>query len=473
MLALAGDDVDELPEELNALRMRAQEDFPSFGEPDDLANFGEVPARPGRSLRSNGCCMNRGFGIEGRQTLDPDGGRRRRRPPTRRRCAATCTTGRRSCSPTRRPWPRGWRDGGRAQRPGALLDLRRPASSTRRWPVTRRSSTSRPRPVDAATRRGLHRAAVPRGAAARRGPPGGLARALRARVPVLDADDARAAASRRPRSPSRSTTAAGSRTASPGCAAPTSGARSRARARAGRSPTSRVARHGARRAARPLELRRCHDVRPGYQAMFPGLDRASAAGRGRRMAGSPIKQVNLLDSDQAHAEPVDHLLTLPTGDIHMLTSNALGPRRRTASGDGPGRVHRASTDSGRRRRRRGDELVRRLDGLRTVRVAWADQHGLVRGKTLPVDVFRSVLRNGMRVNTGPAIMDSGSAIAFNPFMPGGGFGSLDMMELPDVVCVPDPLHLPRPALGRSGPAGCCATCTSRTARRSRTPRAPS
>jgi phenylpropionate dioxygenase-like ring-hydroxylating dioxygenase large terminal subunit len=32
---------DDLPEEVNTLRMRHQEDFPSFGEPDDLANFAE------------------------------------------------------------------------------------------------------------------------------------------------------------------------------------------------------------------------------------------------------------------------------------------------------------------------------------------------------------------------------------------------------------------------------------------------
>ncbi|WP_226505025.1 aromatic ring-hydroxylating dioxygenase subunit alpha [Pseudomonas sp. MWU16-30317] len=32
---------DDLPAEVNSLRMRLQEDFPSFGEPDDLANFEE------------------------------------------------------------------------------------------------------------------------------------------------------------------------------------------------------------------------------------------------------------------------------------------------------------------------------------------------------------------------------------------------------------------------------------------------
>ena len=34
----------DLPDEVNALRMRMQEDFPSFGEPDDLANFEECQA---------------------------------------------------------------------------------------------------------------------------------------------------------------------------------------------------------------------------------------------------------------------------------------------------------------------------------------------------------------------------------------------------------------------------------------------
>lgn len=83
-------------------------------------------------------------------------------------------------------------------------------------------------------------------------------------------------------------------------------------------------------------------------------------------------------------------------------------------------------------------LLEQLDGIDTVRVSWADQHGLVRGKALPAGGFRSTLRNGMRMNTGPVIMDTGSAITFNPFMPGGGFDSLQMQGCPDVVCVPDP-----------------------------------
>lgn len=63
----------ELPDEINALRMRTQEDFPSFGEPDDLANFGEC--QRGLSIPEvEWVYMNRGFGIESRQHVDDDGG---------------------------------------------------------------------------------------------------------------------------------------------------------------------------------------------------------------------------------------------------------------------------------------------------------------------------------------------------------------------------------------------------------------
>ncbi len=61
-----------VPPEVNALRMRHQEDFPSFGEPDDQANFEE--AQRGLAIPEvEWVLFNRGFGIPGRQTLDADG----------------------------------------------------------------------------------------------------------------------------------------------------------------------------------------------------------------------------------------------------------------------------------------------------------------------------------------------------------------------------------------------------------------
>ena len=61
-----------VPAEVNALRMRHQEDFPSFGEPDDQVNFEE--AQRGLAIPEvEWVLLNRGYGIPGRQTLEADG----------------------------------------------------------------------------------------------------------------------------------------------------------------------------------------------------------------------------------------------------------------------------------------------------------------------------------------------------------------------------------------------------------------
>ena len=64
--------VGGVPDEVNVLRMRTQEDFPAFGEPDDQANFEE--AQRGLSIGElPWVWMNRGLGIEGRQKTDDRG----------------------------------------------------------------------------------------------------------------------------------------------------------------------------------------------------------------------------------------------------------------------------------------------------------------------------------------------------------------------------------------------------------------
>jgi phenylpropionate dioxygenase-like ring-hydroxylating dioxygenase large terminal subunit len=61
-----------VPDEVNVLRMRTQEDFPAFGEPDDQANFEE--AQRGLAIAEvPWVLMNRGLGIEGRQKADDRG----------------------------------------------------------------------------------------------------------------------------------------------------------------------------------------------------------------------------------------------------------------------------------------------------------------------------------------------------------------------------------------------------------------
>ncbi|WP_240374120.1 aromatic ring-hydroxylating oxygenase subunit alpha [Bacillus piscicola] len=64
--------VDELPDEVNTLRMRSQEDFPAFGEPDDVANFAEC--QRGLSIPEVEWVMfNRGYNVPDRQTTDKRG----------------------------------------------------------------------------------------------------------------------------------------------------------------------------------------------------------------------------------------------------------------------------------------------------------------------------------------------------------------------------------------------------------------
>lgn len=60
-----------VPEEVNTIRMRTQEDFPAFGEPDDQANFEEIQRGLG-VVEEEWVLMNRGLGT-GWQRLGADG----------------------------------------------------------------------------------------------------------------------------------------------------------------------------------------------------------------------------------------------------------------------------------------------------------------------------------------------------------------------------------------------------------------
>jgi len=59
-------------DEVNALRMRTQEQFPNFGEVDDLANFEEIQ-RGLACQEDEWIYMHRGLGIPGRVKTDENG----------------------------------------------------------------------------------------------------------------------------------------------------------------------------------------------------------------------------------------------------------------------------------------------------------------------------------------------------------------------------------------------------------------
>lgn len=61
-----------VPDEVNTMRMRTQEDFPAFGEPDDQANFEEAQ-RGLAAPEAEWILMNRGLDVAGWQSVDEHG----------------------------------------------------------------------------------------------------------------------------------------------------------------------------------------------------------------------------------------------------------------------------------------------------------------------------------------------------------------------------------------------------------------
>lgn len=85
-------------------------------------------------------------------------------------------------------------------------------------------------------------------------------------------------------------------------------------------------------------------------------------------------------------------------------------------------------------------LVQRLknEEITYVRVTYCDQHGLTRGKMLPVKQFISVLKNGLASTHAIFAMDSANNIFLPVFSEDGGFGNEEMGGAGDMILVPDP-----------------------------------
>lgn len=91
------------------------------------------------------------------------------------------------------------------------------------------------------------------------------------------------------------------------------------------------------------------------------------------------------------------------------------------------------------------EAARRLEAtikqhdLRTIRVAWGDQHGIVRGKNVMAHDFLLALRNGVDFQTATLFMDTTNHIFAPMFARDAGLGMTQLAGGPDAVLVPDPL----------------------------------
>ena len=86
----------------------------------------------------------------------------------------------------------------------------------------------------------------------------------------------------------------------------------------------------------------------------------------------------------------------------------------------------------------GIERAIKSQKLEVVRFSFADQHGVLRGKTLLASEVAGALRNGVTMTTTLLAKDTSHKSVFPVFTAGGGFGMEEMQGGADFVMVADP-----------------------------------
>jgi len=78
------------------------------------------------------------------------------------------------------------------------------------------------------------------------------------------------------------------------------------------------------------------------------------------------------------------------------------------------------------------------NGLEVVRLSFADQHGILRGKTVMASEAARAMRNGCSITTTLLAKDTAHKTVFPVFTPGGGFGMPEMEGAGDFLMIADP-----------------------------------
>ena len=76
-------------------------------------------------------------------------------------------------------------------------------------------------------------------------------------------------------------------------------------------------------------------------------------------------------------------------------------------------------------------------GLQAVRFSFADQHGVLRGKTLAAAEVKGALERGVTVTSTLLLKDTSHRTVFAAFTPGGGIGIPEMQGAADILMIPD------------------------------------
>jgi glutamine synthetase len=82
------------------------------------------------------------------------------------------------------------------------------------------------------------------------------------------------------------------------------------------------------------------------------------------------------------------------------------------------------------------EIERR--GLKALRFSFADQHGVLRGKTVAAPEAKAAFERGVTVTSTLLLKDTSHRTVFPAFTPGGGVGFPEMQGAADVLMIPDP-----------------------------------
>jgi glutamine synthetase len=77
-------------------------------------------------------------------------------------------------------------------------------------------------------------------------------------------------------------------------------------------------------------------------------------------------------------------------------------------------------------------------GLKAVRFSFADQHGVLRGKTLAAAEVKGALERGVTITSTLLLKDTSHRTVFPAFTPGGGIGMPELQGAADVLMIPDP-----------------------------------
>lgn len=80
----------------------------------------------------------------------------------------------------------------------------------------------------------------------------------------------------------------------------------------------------------------------------------------------------------------------------------------------------------------------RDENIRSIRVSFIDQHGLLRGKTIPASGLPGVFRSGLSCVSTLLSKDTSGMTVFSAFNADAGLGVTEMAGAADVIMIPDP-----------------------------------